>query len=270
MILYKYYNPAIGAIAVKDKTVAFARPAFFNDPFELTNMLDSGDDEESFIHEWCHQAIRDSVGILCLTRSPMNPLMWAHYGLNHTGVVVGYEITPNDEFFNSSERSIITAEEGAVIYAQTKPSFEPNAYTIELLKKIKDKTIIRDQDESKDVRNALRNFFLYKHSVWSYEEEVRIVKIFEPQYKSNSFFDRAQNPLDKPIKIIGEGAIDTPEGSHCIFNKEVDIREIYFGTRCQKPTILSITNDMDRSKCRAYQLSIEKKSWDLKADLIKF
>ncbi|MDX4953503.1 DUF2971 domain-containing protein [Delftia acidovorans] len=269
MILYKYYTPAIGAIAVKDKTVAFTRPALFNDPFELTNMLDSGDDEESFIHEWRHQTIRNSVGILCLTRSPMNPLMWAHYGLNHTGVVVGYEITPDDEFFNSSERSIITAEEGAVIYSQTKPSFELNERTRQLLKKIKERTFIRSQDVPKDVHNALRNFFLYKHSVWSYEEEVRIVKIFEHQYRSKSLLDYAQNALDKPRQIIGAGTSDMPEGSHCIFNKEVDIREIYFGVRCQKSTSLSIINDMEHSKCRAYQLSIEKNSWSLKANLIK-
>jgi len=222
------------------------------------------------MHNWRHERIFQSVGILCLTRSPMNPLMWAHYGVNHTGIVIGYEIPPEDDFFNSNERSIITAEEGSVIYSQTKPNFELNNKNKELVKKIRDLTIIRSQYIENDVRNALRNFFLYKHSVWSYEEEVRIVKIFENNFDKKTIAYIGQHELDRPYAVIGRGSEDAPNGSHCIFEKNVNIKEVYLGARCKISPGTSIYENIKHLKCNLYQLSIDKKSWSLKEELINF
>lgn len=36
------------------------------------------------------EGIARRIGILCLSRSPLNLLMWAHYAGNHTGFAIGF------------------------------------------------------------------------------------------------------------------------------------------------------------------------------------
>lgn len=268
MILYKYYNSEVGLKAIKERMVAFSNPNFFNDPFELTTMLNChGSPEDELLHNFRNSNIRNSIGILSLTRSPLNPLMWAHYGVNHTGIVVGYDISEGSEFFNSSERCIITAQEGSVIYTTTKPSFELNERNNILVKKVREATFLRDIELNSDVKNLLRTFFLMKHSVWSYEEEVRVVKIFGdiPRKPSISYY--AQHELDVAYDILKKKLPDNSEvKTHCIYKHLIPIKEIYIGARSDMGLIKKI-NDCS-SDIDVFKVSVDNKSWNLTAEVV--
>ena len=113
----------------------------------------------SFAHEVARDvlpAVRDglargieAIGILCLTESPANLLMWAHYADSHRGFVI--EFNPGSQFF---DRRITHDDElrhlRRVTYSTTRPSI-----------------VIADTE----------NFsaFLIKGTDWSYEAEWRIM-----------------------------------------------------------------------------------------------
>lgn len=48
-----------------------------------------------------HRALAKSIGILCLSESPINLLMWAHYANSHRGFVIEFESSSN--FFNQTQ-----------------------------------------------------------------------------------------------------------------------------------------------------------------------
>ena len=63
--------------------------------------------------------ILKNVVILSLTRTPLNALMWAHYGEEHKGFVIGYDV--DDQFFKCKTNNLIPIQQGNVIYTKTKP-----------------------------------------------------------------------------------------------------------------------------------------------------
>lgn len=184
MILYKYVDLNTAKIIIEKSTLKFSMASSLNDPFELTS-LHYGSDIQYKDQLMNFVVASMSYGILSLTRNPLNPLMWAHYGKrekleisngidldhgngSHAGIVFGIDIDEaglNDDSFN-----LIPARYGNVIYASTKPNhpFENSddhhffqglsfSFTPELLE-------------------VLQRTFLYKPAYWSYEEEVRVVR----------------------------------------------------------------------------------------------
>jgi hypothetical protein len=89
------------------------------------------------------------VGILSLTESPDNLLMWAHYADNHRGMIV--EFDGNDAFFN---RKRTDGDEfyhlRKVVYASARP-------------------------RGNLVEMGIQEFLLTKSSDWAYEQEWRIL-----------------------------------------------------------------------------------------------
>lgn len=91
MSLYKYYDAEGGRAALNSRSLGGRTPSNFNEPFELT-ALSNGDGAMSKLHTLRVQIeeLKEQVVILSLTRSPLNLLMWAHYGREYTGMVVRY------------------------------------------------------------------------------------------------------------------------------------------------------------------------------------
>lgn len=184
MILYKYVDSKTAELIIKNSTFKFSKPSSLNDPFELTSLHYASDSEDE------DQAIRFiaasmSYGILSLTRNPLNPLMWAHYGKgekleggrgisldrdngSHAGFVFG--IDADEAGLNENSSNVIPAKFGSVIYASTKPRSpfdnSENHMFYEGLQFAFNPNILE----------ALQRTFLYKPAYWSYEEEVRVVR----------------------------------------------------------------------------------------------
>lgn len=177
MILYKYYGASAGEAAIKENTLGFRTPDKFNDPFELSSLSSSiGPESKLDTLDYVIQHLSESVGILSLTRSYDNPLMWAHYGEEHKGIVVGYDVSGN--FFRNTRDNIISADDGEVLYSNTKLKYVLNPETMLNLK-----PLYREQNRPDDFRgdpdsvSLARKIFLTKHASWVYEEEVRIVRL---------------------------------------------------------------------------------------------
>jgi hypothetical protein len=120
MILYKYVSFEVGSKILECSSVRFTQAKFFNDPFDLPTYPESKGDNPvegifAKLHTMAKQFIwADNTGILALTRTPTNPLMWAHYADNHRGLVIG--IDAEAAGFAEEKNNLIPAQYGSVIY----------------------------------------------------------------------------------------------------------------------------------------------------------
>lgn len=184
MILYKYVDLKTANLIFKHSTVKFSKPTSFNDPLELTSLFyDSMESRNT--QRTKHIAASDSYGILSLTRTPLNPLMWAHYSKgkkysvkdvieldhnnnSHAGIAFGIDVELAG--FNNTACNLIPAKYGNVIYTSTKPKhpYENSEYL----------SLYEGEEYSfkPELLEMLQRVFLYKSAHWSYEEEVRVVR----------------------------------------------------------------------------------------------
>jgi len=89
---------------LETNSIGFSQPEFFNDPFDMPG-CPVGDYVEpvgevarrAYIDHVLHiiglnSAWAESNGILCLTRTAVSPLVWAHYAQGHRGIVLGIDM----------------------------------------------------------------------------------------------------------------------------------------------------------------------------------
>lgn len=184
MILYKYVDLNTAETIMERSTLKFSKASSLNDPFELTSLyyeLKEPNQKDGIKHI----AASQSYGILSLTRNPLNPLMWAHYGRgtkflskkgieldrdnnSHAGMVFGIDIDLAE--LNETGLNVIPAKYGSVIYTATKPN---NSFDNSENHHVYEGMLYTFQPE---LLEALQRVFLYKSSHWSYEEEVRVVR----------------------------------------------------------------------------------------------
>lgn len=278
MILYKYYGFNSGLAALRSQKLGFREPRYFNDPFELS-YLDNADDQ-NFISGKISE-LKKSLVILSLTRTPHNPLMWTHYCEDHKGFVIGYDV--DDDFFLSDKYNIISANNGALEYTSEKER-------IELSPEIKDalhSIYLRSQGESgntyspdklKVINSLLRKSLLYKHECWSYEEEIRVVKVlnsmFEETHVWQSDPNRSYSSLSKLV-ASRVGVITVP-GLY-FFNKKARIKEVYLGMR--NPLMNRTDNDKikddelhklsDTLSWSVKKISMASSSWGLESSEVE-
>src|ERR1700712_659180 len=101
MILYKYMSEAGLMRFLRNRSVRFSPALAFNDPFEIRPAIGTLEELAAEAHLWngnesavstflaldfplgvrkhLNQMIGTTIGILCLTEEPCQPLMWAHY-----------------------------------------------------------------------------------------------------------------------------------------------------------------------------------------------
>lgn len=172
MILYKYVGFETGLKILETNTLGFSHLNDFNDPFESTafgfkdreGVLTKGVQNSAFRNNFSKK-----YASLSLTSNPLNPLMWAHYGMSHTGLVIGFDA--DDAGFND-KGFVIQANQGRMEYFKNEPESEYIPTEEDLL------NIGNDDSYSLNSRcgHLLKRAFLYKQSCWAYEKEVRVVK----------------------------------------------------------------------------------------------
>ena len=118
-------------------------------------------------------AVNSTIGILCLTDTYKNLLMWSHYANSHKGFVLGFNT--DHKIFNKSDSNF-----GLFGYLKDV------RYT-----KIRPETILFDtrKDKESNLDNWVKNFIWVKSSHWRYENEWRILeqlKMSFTQIKVNS------------------------------------------------------------------------------------
>lgn len=257
MILYKYYDADGGFAALNSHQLGFRIPTEFNDPFELTALSNcEGALSKQNTLKRKIEDLKSQVAILSLTRSPLNPLMWAHYGKEHTGVVIAYEA--DCEFLNSWEHNLIPAESGEVIYTQTKTPFDLTSQSMDTLHQV----YLRGAGDgsSLDVRkHALASrLFLTKHASWVYEEEVRVVKVYDSMFESSSDIQKQRY---RSYRVLDSGLL--------LYQEKVNILEVYLGAKNTMWDDPKTSETLKNLPCRIYQLEVDDKSWDLNKKLLE-
>lgn len=174
MILYKYVPFAIGKEIIEHNTVLFSQPKTFNDPFDVPFYPDeSASDPVGAIFGQLRTMVKcniwaENTGILSLTRTPANALMWAHYADKHQGMVIGIDVEAAG--FTDEQSNLIPAQYGSVVYVSRRvtSSFASRPTT--------GIVVGATHHFPKDHYEKLQRVFLHKPLSWSYEEEVRVIK----------------------------------------------------------------------------------------------
>jgi len=118
MILYKYVSFDGGCAILNDNAIGFSNPWDFNDPFEMAG--GHGVLPNSAFAPLVLKSLMERSAVLSLTRSALNPLMWAHYTQNHAGFVIGWNA--NAAGFTDETKNVIPAQHGNVVYTTTRPN----------------------------------------------------------------------------------------------------------------------------------------------------
>lgn len=257
MILYKYLNLKTGISALRRSTVRFTPPSELNDPFETTSFLyEENENKISEGKKISHQLNFENYGILSLSKSPLNPVMWSHYAKlpaddleevdqrdlykcdSHRGIVIG--IDTEKAGLENEELNVLPAKYGEVIYSKMKPTspFE-NSRDFELMY-----GGLPSFDESK--LDALKRAFLYKSHLWEYEQEVRVIRNIVTS--------------NQPIKngLEWQGISDIPRDS---------IVEVYLGLALKdhiKHWNEKVSHALgQQSQCKVYICEMNDSNWDL-------
>ena len=91
MLLYYLtgLHHGLGNIALR--RVKISRFADLNDPFELL-AVDLKDRRHRKAFQETKEALNGTKGLICLSKTWENPLLWGHYAEKHTGIALGFEV----------------------------------------------------------------------------------------------------------------------------------------------------------------------------------
>lgn len=146
-------------------------------------------------------------GVFCLSSSPTNSLLWAHYSAGHTGYCIGYNTTRIEEFMNSYCNSsnfsfgLINVE-----YEVARPILDP---------------FLDDDIE------WIFQRYRYKAKDWSYEQEYRIVLLNPEQLQKNQ----------RQVEIVAECISEIILGCKLKRDTEAEIRQSVEKLRSSNPEL---------------------------------
>lgn len=181
--LYKYQPYKENRIsAIINKKLWFSMPKDMNDPFDCRGVCWNTDEIENFLKTRVHKdkikefdsidsivegaiaSLRNNIKISCFSEELFSMPMWSHYADNHTGFCIEYDFT-RLSYENDLTKYLFPV------------GYDSRRYDITNLFK---KTF----NEPYDPRVILLCFLMnLKHSSWSYEKELRIIKMRLPEEK---------------------------------------------------------------------------------------
>ncbi|MFV8458798.1 DUF2971 domain-containing protein [Vibrio owensii] len=220
MILYKYMSFQSASKVMKNSSIGFSCLEDLNDPFEGTAIcFEESDTLSSKLQKNPHRnRLSRNYGVLSLTRNPLNPLMWSHYGDDHRGVVIGIDMKKANLLDENS--CVIPAQYGEIVYTSTMPQNMLPTSSVESLMSV--------GTEYKCFRHhnydLFKNAFLLKDLTWGYEEEVRVVKNINGSQKSRYSAYEFENEAGKwnQVTILGRPL-------YCLSIPKESIVEAYLG-----------------------------------------
>jgi hypothetical protein len=207
--LYKYQRlTAYSLASLLNDTVWLSNPTAFNDPFDCAITLSKDKLRESLDHaiteiakrndiskdqianhdkvtnqdeqayEWLRSSLKNTmqkIGVLCLSATPNEILMWSHYAENHKGFCVEYDF---------SETSHLRKITQAVRYSETIPALSLA-------------NLIKDAET-----NFLDICIFTKAKQWGYEQEWRAImneggRSFQSPSKTTSIIFGARMPPEE-------------------------------------------------------------------------
>lgn len=273
MILYKYYGADAGLAALQSGKLGFRCPNYFNDPFGCSFPIENTDRRAASLKNTL-ATMREQVVILSLTKTPLDPLMWTHYGDEHRGFVIGYDVSC--PFLDSAKYNLITVSDGSVMYREVSGSEITSKHDDPALHAVLDASLGAPADPStlEVIRPLAKTVFLTKHPRWSSEKEVRVVKILLSILETVEEY--TLDPLrsfSQPYCLVAPamGLPSVPKGLY-LYGHQVPIKEVYLGARNslrKRPDDDSVIPNRDLAESAAANgwairgINISSSSWDL-------
>lgn len=206
--IFKYGSFSDLSRTLADTTLGFSKLSDYNDPFEseFSTFLHIVDTEkrssfmasdvmqnnepdvwESYerIIGWIKNYF-SSQRVTCFSRSPVEPLMWAHYAKKHKGVCYWFDKTVFDEQYASGE----------VVYSSSLPKLH----------------LEFGVTKNNEVERHLENIILTKSQAWAYEKEFRF---YIPSKESVHKF----NPAALKFVILGMRSSGKISEAHAIVHR---------------------------------------------------
>lgn len=203
-ILYKYLD-IDGALAMLEKrTIRFTNATQMNDPFDChPSLIDfSNASEGAVTEEWGQLMVETEVNraknlrmdtwLCCLSKNFNSILMWSHYGRNHTGVCVGFNV---DRVLKSV------------------PPLFGTYYLEPFLMEVNYKDILERPKVCCKSQSLWEYQLTTKAKDWEYEQEVRLVmdkptrqyctytkEVFDKMKERRRFIHDSEIPRDMPLK----------------------------------------------------------------------
>ncbi|MGU5677957.1 DUF2971 domain-containing protein [Aeromonas hydrophila] len=289
-ILYKYYSPNLDIIKyLKNPTVKLTSTKTFNDPFEmniakpLAKMIaesfiklistDEGyyyGSAEEYINEF--KTMSRNYGVISLTETHRNILMWAHYASSHEGFCIGYRSD-----FLSTEQSVDKNNSAhnlnphRVIY--DKRRFDPSNYShkntlhdlmIQAMT-IKSDEWIYEKEHRCIVSKGLANRFIISGKV-SQNTAALINRMIKDGHiketdEEHTYLFNPQIPSSSIGSVISRDRIANIED--IVLLKDIDIksiRSIYFGCKANTSTINDALKIIESSPAEYGHISVYRYS----------
>lgn len=267
MMLYKYMSFNSAVLMLENLSLGFTNLEDLNDPFEGTNFgfSDTGSISPRNAVRVFKGHFSRKYAVSSLTRNPLNSLMWSHYGDSHRGVVIGIDaekcgLTSNEEF-------VIPAQFGELIYISTKNKNLNGVPSQKHLDELRESIAF-----TPEVKNYLKQAFLYKSLEWGYEEEVRVIKSLKD-------FKFGYHSTEEQL-LTNDGRWNKVRNSYlgqplyCYKIPESGIKEIYLGANVYR-NIARIEEGANKQRakdnldflksfgCKVFRCEPDVQSWDL-------
>lgn len=174
--LYKYYSEGFDIVNhLENPSIKLATTKSLNDPFEqqLTKKLaidlaqklinatnqeqNNSTVKENYIE--LYEKISERYGIVSLTETHRNILMWAHYASSHKGVCVGYK----SDFFDKQEKLQSNNKSPQIIYSPQRVKYDSKRFDQELC------------SETESPYELIMQAMKTKSDEWIYEKEHRCI-----------------------------------------------------------------------------------------------
>lgn len=168
MKTYYKYTSNLGLDYFDDPKIKISNPAYLNDPFESEsddglfsvinarleekNVNDYKDNSRELLN-----AFLKSNGIVSVSETPRNLLMWSHYADEHRGLCIGY----SGEIFSDAERPNQPIHEIAE-YEPQKVNYDNYRFD-------------RQKSSKLSIKDTIKNYLLTKGDDWIYEKEHRFI-----------------------------------------------------------------------------------------------
>ncbi|MFK0665721.1 DUF2971 domain-containing protein [Aeromonas salmonicida] len=292
--LYKYYS-GLNSNYFKQPTLKLTSAFNLNDPFEVTladELLalveETNKDDDSFKKfkkvlgtgdlKTGYNKLMKMCGIVSLSETQHNLLMWAHYADQHRGMCIGYdsELLKNRKFDRTYKKLPIISEPKKIDYDTKKNDFQNYAFDKsncdQMLKSILVKQLTTKGDD------------------WIYEKEHRLIIpigradkfIFKQGRGSQAkpmpdiFHELVEATTENEYKIINDGdriANIVADDNKYTFLLNIDkkhIKNVYLGCRMNARTASKIqkeiTDDPELSHVSIYRFKESLNRFELETD----
>lgn len=231
-IIYKYFSEDVlkhaltrsGHVGIK-----CSLPEDYNDPFELFLGVDL--EQRTELLATYREVVEEIPSQLttCFSKSPVVSPMWAHYGTNHRGFVVGFNVTQLEETYSELLIRDISYLDSP---SEQLASFAEMA------------AFRKKPRDAMHLRNAvIYHGYFSKYSEWSYEQEVRAVN-FE-DYVEDVFGHKIAYVPKQCIAAIISGAKSSTETKQFLLETAAELEAAFYTAKIGRsyPTPYLLTDD---------------------------